>query len=195
MPKLKRAAIIDATIKKKKRKKTYEFEDTYGNRRNIPDLSFVVKGVFAVQERGRIAAVHVGKKPRIYDPSAKEKKDFTAALREELEEYGVKDFPFFTAPQTNPLTSKGLMLEVAFFMNRIKDDFEKVNGVEQLKEICQQYPAKKDADNMLKFLMDALHDVVYDDDKCVVNIIASKSLIDTYDKNKAYSTIRISKIP
>ena len=87
-----------------------------------------------------------------------------------------------------------MILEVDFFISRIKSDYKKVKGVEQLKDSCQQFITRKDTNNMLKFLMDTFNNIVYNDDRCVVKLYAGKHLLNTSDKAASYAIIQIRKI-
>jgi Holliday junction resolvase RusA-like endonuclease len=183
---------------KKTKLTTFVFEDflvSQGGKN--PDLSFVVKGgAFPAKERPRMSSATRGRKKKtwMYNPSALADRAFQAALYKALKDCGVSRFPFFAPEETNNKTSKGLILEVDFYINRIKSDFKKVKGVEQLKDNCQQFTTRKDTDNMLKFLMDTFNNIVYDDDRCVVKLYAGKHLLNTTEKAASYATIRIRKI-
>ena len=159
----------------------------------LPELSFVVKGRPPVQQRPRIAwRTRRGRAPIYYDPSSRDKRVWRLSLQQELIDCGVKVVnPFF--PNETQQTSNGLVLEVVFFLSRPARDFRTKNGIRVLKEDHQKYPGSKDTDNMVKFVMDAMHIVVYHDDGCVVSIVAEKRFVEAYD-NQPYTTIRITKM-
>jgi Holliday junction resolvase RusA-like endonuclease len=83
-------------------------------------------------------------------------------------------------------------MEVDFVLPRRRADFRYRGGVLVLAREHQMYPGTKDVDNMLKFCMDAMHDVLFDDDKCVVRVTAEKSFLDE-GENEAFTKIRIYK--
>ena len=82
---------------------------------------------------------------RTYDPSARSKAAFKAAIREALSELGVKEFPFF--PENTHVKI------VAAFA--ISDE-------------------AKDSDNLMKHLKDAFTGVIYSDDRWVCDEQAKK---------------------
>jgi hypothetical protein len=155
------------------------------------ELSVKVVGAPSVQQRPKI----VWKKrfiPTLYDPSAREKILFRFGLQRELVSCGHTAFPFFLNA-TNEITSKGLYLDVAFHVKRNEADYCMKRGKKVLKGVHQLYPRRKDVDNMLKFIMDAMHGVVYTDDKCVVRVSAMKLFLNEDEKDE-YTTLRISII-
>ena len=130
-------------------------------------LSFDVAGDPPSQQRHR-STWKTRKVPTFYDPSAGPKARFSLELRKALVDCGVDVFPFFGAETTDQMKSSGLHFDAVFYMKRTKKDYKMVKGVEVLKDNYQKYPGKKDTDNMMKFIMDAAHNVIYNDDKCVV---------------------------
>ena len=128
-------------------------------------LSFVVIGDPPVQKRHRIAWRHMfgcnskksrRRNPIIYDPSAREKVAFRSALRVAMEEITIATFPYFSAEE--PLI---LIVEFGFVSTHV----------------FQPFPRRKDLDNLVKFVMDACHDVLYDNDNVIVRIVAEKSFV------------------
>jgi Holliday junction resolvase RusA-like endonuclease len=97
--------------------------------------------------------------PVVYDPSARWKQDYTDAAKEALKDLDVEDFPIFKHTR--------LMVLVSF-------------------EIRNQ---AKDIDNLLKFILDALQDIVYDNDRNIYKVIACKKLV-TRDEEKTRIEIR-----
>jgi Holliday junction resolvase RusA-like endonuclease len=86
-------------------------------------------------------------------------------------------------------------LEVCFYFGHIRADYHWLNGAMVLKDAHQLYPMKKDIDNLLKFVMDAMHNVVYSNDKSVVRVITSKKFIFNAEFNAIlYTTIFIGVI-
>lgn len=163
----------------------------YVSDKHNPLLSFVVDGDPFVQQRPKIT--YKGKnKPIYYDPSSYDKKLWRKLLTIALKEVGITSFPVFKKTDTDQLFSSGLEIEVNFYFKRRANDFTKVKDTLVLKQDHQLYPGTKDIDNMLKFVMDAAHELIYDDDKCIVNVIATKRFVDRHDQS-AYSFIRIKK--
>jgi Holliday junction resolvase RusA-like endonuclease len=85
-------------------------------------------------------------------------------------------FPVFDLATT--ATGNGIKLVVTFFFNRLKSDFNKHGA---LKEIVQAYPAFKDIDNLLKFLMDAMQGIFFLNDNSIVEVQAKKEFVSFND--------------
>lgn len=125
-------------------------------------ISFSVGGDPPVQKRHKIAwkGILGGWKessrriPIIYDPSSKEKKQLAAAVKAALQDLEVGGFPFFTNPDTK------LTLELTFFF---------------ADRPAQPFPKKKDINNLVKFVMDAMNGILYCDDRAIVRVTAEKT--------------------
>ena len=105
--------------------------------------------------------------PMAYDPSANEKKLFRMAILESLRGFGVEQFRNCERTKRN-----GVRLEVVFLECRPKSH---LNTRGELRpNLDYLYPSKKDADNQLKFVMDALSGVFYDNDVWVRRATAEK---------------------
>ena len=161
-----------------------------------PSISFVVAGDPPVQQRPKMKFKgRLNKNPIYYDPSSIEKINWKRQLKKALFDYGVKEFPLYQDKNTNQMKSSGLQIDIMFYLCRRREDYRSRKGVLVLKDNHQKYPGKKDTDNMLKFVMVAAHDVLYDDDKCVVKISASKEFVTEEEKEAgAYTTIRITTL-
>jgi Holliday junction resolvase RusA-like endonuclease len=108
---------------------------------------------------------------------------------------GIVLFPVFTDKQTTETTSYGLELDVCFYFGHIRADYHRVDGAMVLKDVHQLHPTKKDIDNLIKFVMNVMHSVVYSNDKSVVYVIASKKFILNAEFDSIpYTTIRIAII-
>jgi Holliday junction resolvase RusA-like endonuclease len=133
-------------------------------------LSFTMIGDPPVQRRPRIAwrgllggiwrmnrrLLGPRSMPIIYDPSAVDKARYSAAVVAALAELGLSDdLPYFRE-------GVPLKLEVKFLCPR------PIHAV-------QAFPTRKDLDNMVKFVMDACHDVLYTNDTVIVKITAEKA--------------------
>ena len=55
------------------------------------------------------------------------------------------------------------------------------------------YPSTKDVDNMIKFVMDALHGIVYANDNIVVGINATKKFVAGYT-DEPYTTVLLKRL-
>jgi Holliday junction resolvase RusA-like endonuclease len=121
-----------------------------------------VEGEPRVQERHRIGRVKSGGKARMYDPSGPLKKLFKRAVSEALEDI---DFTYHDLPL---FLGAGIYLKVDF-------------GVRDMT---------KDIDNLLKFVMDALKGVVYEDDSHVLEVHGKKIPAGGFDE---YIALQIEK--
>ena len=159
-------------------------------------LSFVIAGDPPVQQRPRMNCKKAVKSvPIYYDPSSLKKKAWKKSVVKALVDYGVKSFPLFKEKHTDIMQSDGLSIDVLFYVRRRRSDYRSKKGILYLKDVVQKYPGKKDTDNMLKFVMDALHEVLYDDDKCIVKICASKKFVDEDKKEVGgYTALRITSL-
>jgi Endodeoxyribonuclease RusA len=86
-------------------------------------------------------------------------------------------FLFFDSQYTNEKKCKGLQVEVCFCLPCNKNDYHVSGGKLVLKLDHQLYPARKDIDNMIKFVLGAMHTVFYDDDKAIIDIHSMKGFI------------------
>jgi Holliday junction resolvase RusA-like endonuclease len=61
---------------------------------------------------------------------------------------------------------------------------------------CHRYPKKKDIDNLVKFLLDAMNKVVYHDDSAITKLIAEKLFVAEHNRDGgAYAEITITELP
>jgi Holliday junction resolvase RusA-like endonuclease len=110
----------------------------------VPDcIDIVVEGEPRVQQRARMAVtggVHM------YDPTARTKRDFKAAVTDSLDFIRENDaqYPFFQ--------DDDVKLTIVFHVHNMN----------------------KDVDNLLKFVLDALRGVVYIDDRSILKVVAEK---------------------
>lgn len=110
-----------------------------------------------------------------YDPSKKEKDLF-------VKELGVLP----EQKMTNPIKCKLL-----FFCKRPKTHYKTGKKSNELKENAPKYNTnKKDLDNMVKFILDALNDKLYLDDSLVVEIYAVKH----YSEDEGYIYIKFEEL-
>jgi Holliday junction resolvase RusA-like endonuclease len=134
-------------------------------------VSFVMVGDLPTQQRHRVnfwqAPMVAGRNgPHTWDPSSKEKQDYTSQVRTAMVDYGCAH-PYFDID--HPIT-----LEVVFVLPRQKQDWVRQNGVAILTPKAQTFPKGKDVDNMLKFVMDVLQDVLYANDTTITKVTITK---------------------
>lgn len=140
-------------------------------------LSFTVQGEPPIQKRHRFAWHRVlqrtvaGKRhPIVFDPSAKQKKLYAASVENAMEEFGLTtSLPYFSDQIAE---EKGLNLWVHFNLIRPLSHYDQSGN---LLPSAPTYPRKKDIDNLLKFLMDAMEKLLYKNDSVIRIIVAKKS--------------------
>jgi Holliday junction resolvase RusA-like endonuclease len=150
-------------------------------------LSFTMLGDPPVQRRMRIAwraflfrglGSHGNSARRsayLYDPSAADKIRYTAAVKAALAELGLSgNLPYFAA-------GGPLLLQVKFVCPR------PIHAI-------QAFPRRKDVDNMVKFLMDACHEVLYQNDTVVVKLVAEKAFPRVGSVAAAWTEVHFSTI-
>jgi hypothetical protein len=126
--------------------------------------------------------------PTIYDPSACKEVDFARALKHAMNGIGSRGLP--ACDRDTVAGKKGLKLTIEFFLHRKLADYCFAYGQKILKEDCQDYRRRKDKDNMVKFLMDALHQVIYDNNTVISKRIISKEFVpESGRKTQAWTDI------
>jgi Holliday junction resolvase RusA-like endonuclease len=152
-------------------------------------ISFDVGGDPPVQQRPRIT--YKGRsRPVYYDPSAQEKRAYKAAVLAELMSTGITHFPIFDG---DAMSNLGISITMSFFLPRYQADYRRCNGSHVLRDVHHHYPTSKDVDNMVKFVMDAFHDVLYANDNCVVSITAAKFFLGGED-TEPYTSITLQEL-
>jgi Holliday junction resolvase RusA-like endonuclease len=110
-----------------------------------------------------------------YDPSKKEKDDFINSIQ---------NFP--TEKMTKPIKC---MLN--FYCKRPKNHYKSGKNANILKESSPKYNTNnKDLDNMVKFVLDALNNKLYEDDRQIFEITCSK----LYSENDGYIYVKFIEI-
>jgi Holliday junction resolvase RusA-like endonuclease len=110
-----------------------------------------------------------------YDPSKKEKDDFINSIQ---------NFP--TEKMTKPIKC---MLN--FYCKRPKNHYKSGKNANILKESSPKYNTNnKDLDNMVKFVLDALNNKLYEDDRQIFEITCSK----LYSENDGYIYVKFTEI-
>ena len=144
-------------------------------------ISFRYAGNPPAQQRPRLASMTRFRQPRRhpqwYDPDARLKAAFRAALTAAKEELGMGPMPFSRPPS-------GLELTIMFVLPRPRNDFDRDGNIFTLKENCSNTPLVKDIDNMCHFFMDALQRVLYMND----NIVDAVNLRKRYPDDNLYGT-------
>jgi Holliday junction resolvase RusA-like endonuclease len=120
-------------------------------------MSFNVSGEAPVQQSLRSVYRNLVA-PRHYDPSKREKVEWKKAVTQEMVDCGVPQ-PFFTE-EDGPIK----VVITFYFTQRFPGE---------------RYPSKKDLDNVLKFVLDAIQGPVYWNDKAIVEIHSRKVFGDT----------------
>jgi Holliday junction resolvase RusA-like endonuclease len=157
-------------------------------------LSFTVMGNPPVQARTKVNWKR-RKMPTVYDPTKVGKELFQGNLHRALADCGVLVFPFFSKENTDIMKFPGLQIDVVFHIKRRRADYRSCRGELVLLEDHQKYPGTKDVDNMVKFIMDAFHNVLYHNDNCVAKISATKKfVIEEEKKGGPKTTVTISQI-
>ena len=133
-------------------------------------ISFVVTGDPFSQARARIAQSRAPPayrmRPHMYDPSSRQKIAYANIVRTTMQQYGLNT-PYFAADE--PIT-----IRVQFVLPRRRQDLQSYGGNTVLSPDAQGFPRNKDIDNMLKFVMDALQGVLYENDVTITKAIVSK---------------------
>jgi Holliday junction resolvase RusA-like endonuclease len=140
---------------------------------NTHCLSFVVMGEPIVQKRAKIS-YRKTVKPVYYNPSTGNKTDWQNSFRHFLSDKDI-NLPIFGS---DPLKDRGLQLEINFFVTRPSADFTIQKGQKKMKPSPHLYPNIKDLDNLVKFYMDAMQDIAYQNDNVICKITCSKHFTD-----------------
>ena len=83
--------------------------------------------------------------------------------------------------------------DMKFFMRRPNDHFKSKNRSNSLKtNLPFAHTAKPDVDNLIKFMLDAMNKIVYEDDKQVVKLTACK-LYDSEGKCEGRTVVEVTK--
>lgn len=137
--------------------------ETRAPEKSSPALSFCVGGKPVPLVRHRTTG-HRGKFPKTYNPSAPKQAAFRRAVAHVLPE-GFAPLPDF------------LEMRLIFRMRRPRAHFvNRRAGPDRLRPDAPPlvYDGASDVDNLAKFVMDALNEVLYEDDRQIVSLSASK---------------------
>jgi Holliday junction resolvase RusA-like endonuclease len=143
-------------------------------------VSFIVTGDPPTQERSRMAFMRAFR-PRMYDPSSRKKRLYAAMVRTAMATHGLTvpatyglAAPYFSADE--PISFRLLLV-----LPRRKQDLMVRDGVTVVRPTAQAFPRKKDVDNMLKFVMDALQGVLYWNDVTITSVSVTKTFPEIAD--------------
>ena len=136
-------------------------------------IAFTIQGNPVAQQRPRLRRImgRVGNLPVIrrvimYDPHSAAKRNLASAVRAEMLALNIAPHDGSQVP---------ISLIVDFVLPRPRGDYVvSPDGVARLNATHNLYPRVKDVDNMLKFLMDALANVAYNNDGAIASINARK---------------------
>ena len=154
---------------------------------NSKTLSFACIGQAPVQKRAKITYKNKHR-PVYYDPSNLEKKNWRQTLQSVFQEKSISS-PVFLS---DSLSSKGVKLSITFHIKRPMIDYISKKNIKILKDIHHKYPSSQDIDNLLKFVMDAMHEVVYLNDQVIHEIHCRKIFCD--DDNTGIQRTEIQMI-
>ena len=146
------------------------------------ELNFLYSGKPEAYARER-----KGRGTHFYNPKGEKMRDFRAACKRKLTKEQQKKL---LALLSDCKAEYYVELDLDFFFPIPKSDSKKLAERKRNNEIR---PAiRPDIDNFIKFVMDALHEVAYDDDKRVIKISAQKFFSDE-PKTEVNIKIRIAE--
>jgi len=132
---------------------------------NLEKMSeLLYHGVFLGEPKAQMRHKHakLGKTDfiTVYDPSAKEKRNFLSVLQSEAPKEPW-DFP--------------IMMEINFYMSRPKGHYGTGKNKAVLKPLAPEWHSgRPDLDNLTKFIQDALNKVFYSDDSRIAQLVCRK---------------------
>ena len=113
----------------------------------------------------------------VYDPSKKDKKDWLKTVLQYIPK----------KPLEGPLK-----INLEFFFPRPKNHFRSGKYKEQIKDSAPRiHTFMPDIDNLAKFILDAMNEHFFLDDRQVVEIGAHKEYINDYHNNKGFTIVTI----
>lgn len=127
-------------------------------------MEFFVEGEPKGQPRPRVTVI--AGRPRLYDGGSAE--EWASAVRSATERE-------YRRQSVTALSTYAIELELDFAMPRPATHMGTGKNRGKLKPWAPHWHTKKpDIDNVVKLIMDQLHDLIYDDDKCVSHVRAKK---------------------
>ena len=113
----------------------------------------------------------------VYDPSKKDKKEWLKTVLNYIPKVA------FDGP---------LKINLQFFFPRPKNHFRTGKYKDQIKSSAPQiHTFMPDIDNLSKFILDAMNEHFFNDDRQVVELSAHKEYINDYYNNKGYTIVTI----
>ena len=140
---------------------------------NLRSLSFFVAGKPPAQQRTRVNFKRNKSNtsfPVFYDPSRNSKRQWTQALKKILDDSNI-NIPVFPS---DPYVDQPIQLEVNIYLSIPKTD---INTKKQLKNKHHLWPNTKDIDNMIKYIMDAMQQIIYTNDAVICSIKCTKQFV------------------
>lgn len=114
-----------------------------------------------------------------YNPDAKAEEDFKSQCKHQVTEEWHREMKRIIDDEENPVGPK--KVEHEYYVTMIIDFYVAIPKSDTLtdaylKDIGKIRPTARigDVDNYIKFVLDAMHDVIYSDDKHVTRIVAEK---------------------
>jgi Holliday junction resolvase RusA-like endonuclease len=133
-------------------------------------LQFTILGEPVMKSSPQFWTMAKGKK-KVYSNQKDLKEELNRKLKAKLVQLDSNQaIPLFKWKQ-----SKGLEATITIFFNRKVTDWVKQGNNYILRPNSECFPGRKDLENMDKFYLDALHKVVYDNDKITTQIESTKA--------------------
>jgi Holliday junction resolvase RusA-like endonuclease len=160
-------------------------EDRQGESNNNNNSKQISKMRFKIHGNPRPLQRHRTSRGHMYNPSLKYQKSFLNAYQNLIfddeqhniymdmnNDYDYDDTPLFDA-------NKYLAITIIFRMKRPKSHFiNNKPGLGRIKKkaLSQLLPIRTDVDNLAKFVLDSMNGVLYEDDKQIMSLHATKLL-------------------
>jgi Holliday junction resolvase RusA-like endonuclease len=103
----------------------------------------------------------------MYDPSGNKKRRYATMVSTAMLQYGLT-LPYFNSDEP-------VSVDIRFILPRRRQDvILQDDGSSVLTQTAQTFPRMKDVDNLLKFVMDALQSVLYNNDVTITSVRVTK---------------------
>ena len=141
-------------------------------------LSFTITGDPPTQERHRLVFMRLPPRGQMrhhmYNPSGDKKRHYATMVRTAMLQHGLT-IPYFNSDE--PIT-----VNIRFILPRGRQDLiRQDDGTAALTETAQTFPRSKDVHNLLKFVMDALQSVLYNNDVTITKVAVTKMFAQNAD--------------
>ena len=157
-------------------------------------ISFTSSARQPVQQRPKFFHRRVtgGGQPVMYDPSGCAKTDWRIEATNFFVGHGVAGTVF---PTDSVEASLGICLTLNFYVTRCQADYHVVGGVRVLRADAQRFPHGRDLDNLIKFLMDAMQPIIFENDNCITALHSKKLFVpENRREDGPYTEIQLSLI-